>query len=64
VEEKACNECVAALETAVASFDNSFATWKPEVDASLNSAKLELYKLNTYFDRDAKGANTSKSGMP
>jgi hypothetical protein len=46
VEEKARDECVAVLEMAAAAFDNSFATWKPEVEASLGSIKLELAKLN------------------
>jgi hypothetical protein len=63
VEEKARDECVAALEMAAAAFDNSFATWKPEVEASLGSIKLELAKLNTNFDRDAKGASASKLGV-
>jgi hypothetical protein len=63
VDEKARDERIATLEAAAAAFDNSFATWKPKVDASLGSVKLELSKLNTYFDRDAKGASTSKSSM-
>jgi hypothetical protein len=63
VEEKARDEQVTAMETVVAAFDNSFATWKPEVEASLGSIKLVLPKLKTYFDQDAKGAGASKLGV-
>jgi hypothetical protein len=38
----------------VAAFDKSFAAWKSEVDESLASVKLELTKLNSFFDREAR----------
>jgi hypothetical protein len=42
--------CAVTLESAAADFDRSFIEWKLEVDASLVSVKLELAKLNTFFD--------------
>jgi hypothetical protein len=41
-------------------FDNTFSTWKPEVEASINSVRLELSKLNKYFDCEAKESSTNK----
>jgi hypothetical protein len=38
----------------VTSFDNAFFKWKPEVESSISVVKLELSKLNGYFNRDAK----------
>jgi hypothetical protein len=34
-----------------------------QVDESVASIKLELIKLNSFFDRDAKQVATSKPGM-
>jgi hypothetical protein len=50
VDEKAHDQRIAAPEMAAAAFDHSFATWKPEVDAPLDSVKLELSKFNIYID--------------
>jgi hypothetical protein len=41
----------------------SFTTWKPEVESSLTSVKLEPAKLNTFFNQDAKATNTTKAGV-
>jgi hypothetical protein len=40
----------------------AFTEWKPEVDASITSVKLELSKLNS-FGRNAKGFEVSKIGV-
>jgi hypothetical protein len=42
----------------VTSFDNAFFKWKPEVESSISVVKLELSKLNGYFNRDAKSASS------
>jgi hypothetical protein len=54
---------VAALELATATFNSSFDEWKPQVNDLIHSVKLELSKLNTYFNRDAKESSTSKAGV-
>jgi hypothetical protein len=54
---------VVALESAIASFDKCLTEWKSEVDASLTSVKLELSKLNSFFDREAKSSATPKFGV-
>jgi hypothetical protein len=51
------------LESAAVDFNKAFTSWKPEVDASLTSVKLELSKLNSFFDQDARDANTTKPGV-
>jgi hypothetical protein len=50
---------VAALQEVVESFN----TWKPKVELSLSSVKLELTKLNTFFDRDVKAVPNTKAGI-
>jgi hypothetical protein len=60
--ERQREQRVAALESAVSSFDKCLSEWKPKVDASLTSVKFELLKLNS-FDREAKLAATPKSGV-
>jgi hypothetical protein len=55
---------VVALESAVAEFDKSFIAWKPEVDSSLTSVKLELSKMNSFFDSDAKATSTPQVWSP
>jgi hypothetical protein len=47
---------VAALESVASSFNKCLSTWKPKVDASLTFVKLELSKLNSFFDREAKSS--------
>jgi hypothetical protein len=44
-------------------FNKSFDAWKPEVDLSLSSVKLELSNLNSFFDHDAKLVNFVKPGV-
>jgi hypothetical protein len=56
------DERVAGLEVATAVFDKSFSEWKPAVEYSLSSIKLELTKLNS-FVRDAKHQTASKAGV-
>jgi hypothetical protein len=53
----------AAMESATTTFNSSFDEWKPQVDDSIHSFKLELSKLNTYFNRDAKESSISKAGV-
>jgi hypothetical protein len=52
------DEWVASLESTAATFDKSFREWKPKVDSSLTSVKLELSKLNSFFDHDAEATST------
>jgi hypothetical protein len=54
---------VAALESVASSFNKCLSTWKPEVDASLTFVKLELSKLNSFFDREAKSSTMPKCGV-
>jgi hypothetical protein len=54
---------VAAMETAAASLDSSFTSWKPQVEESLHSVRLELSKLNSFFNREAKESSTTKPGV-
>jgi hypothetical protein len=50
---------VAALKSAA----SCLSEWKPEVNASLTSVKLELSKLNSFFDQEVKSFATPKSGV-
>jgi hypothetical protein len=61
VDEKKHDDRVAELEATKVSLDQSFAVWKPEVEASISSIKLELSKLKSYFDCDAKDSSASKT---
>jgi hypothetical protein len=54
-------EYVAVLEYMALLFIKAFTSWKPEVDTSLNSVKLEFTKLNSYFDRDMRFTSNPKS---
>jgi hypothetical protein len=54
---------VSTLESASAAVEKSIADWKPEVEAPITSLKLELAKLNTYFDRDTKASSAPKRGI-
>jgi hypothetical protein len=58
-----CDEHVTGLEAVVATFDQSFTTWNAEVEASLTSIKLDLYKLNSFFARDVKNPEAPQSGV-
>jgi hypothetical protein len=55
-------ERVFSLESATAEFDRAFTIWKPDVESLLTSIKLELTKLNTYFNRDVKMTSSPKPG--
>jgi hypothetical protein len=57
-------ERVAALETATTCFDKVLNDWKLEVDSSIAIVKLELSKLNMFFDREAKAAGTPQIHDP
>jgi hypothetical protein len=54
---------LANLEEAAASSDKALTEWRPEVDASIASVKLELSKLNSFFTREAKASSGSKQGI-
>jgi hypothetical protein len=53
------DERLSTLEAAATSFGD----WKPEVESSLTLVRLELLKLNTFLDRDAKATCTPKPGV-
>jgi hypothetical protein len=48
------DERVAVLESATVDSDKAFTTWKPKVDSSLTSIKLELTKFSTFFVREGR----------
>jgi hypothetical protein len=50
--------------SASASIDKPLADRKPEVEASITSVKLELVKLNTYFDCNAKRLHPPQAWYP
>jgi hypothetical protein len=51
------------LEEAATSSDKALTEWRPEVDASIASVKLELSKLNNFFTCEAKAPTTSQQGL-
>jgi hypothetical protein len=55
------DERVVALETVVVSLNKTISTWKPELDSSISAVKLELTKLNSFFNRDANAPGSSAS---
>jgi hypothetical protein len=57
------DEQVDTLEKMTTVLDSSFTAWKPEVESSFSSVKLELIKLNSFFDRDAKAVSATKSNV-
>jgi hypothetical protein len=57
------DERVATLESTAATFNSSFTEWKPQVNDSIHSVKLELLKLNSFFSRDAKESSNTKLGI-
>jgi hypothetical protein len=61
--DQARDDHVAALETTAAVMSKSFSEWRPGVDASISSVKLELTKLNIYFNRDVKDSATPQAGV-
>jgi hypothetical protein len=56
-------ERVAVLESAVVDTDKVFTTWKPEVEASFSTIKLELSKFNSFFTHEGKTLDTSSLGI-
>jgi hypothetical protein len=53
---------VTQVVTAI-TLDKSFIEWKPEVDSSITAVKLELSKLNSFFDCDIKAPGSSSPGV-
>jgi hypothetical protein len=51
------------LEEAITSSDKALAEWRPGVDASIASVKLELSKLNNFFACEAKASPGSQQGL-
>jgi hypothetical protein len=51
------------FESTVPEFNKTFVQWKPEVDASLSTINLEISKLNTFFDREAKQTSASEADL-
>jgi hypothetical protein len=45
---------VTNLEESVAVLDKTFAKWRPVVDSSITTIKLELLKLNSFFNPDTR----------
>jgi hypothetical protein len=60
VVEQQRNTRISNNESTAAEFDKTFGQWKPEVNASLSTIKLELTMLNTFFDREVKNTSASK----
>jgi hypothetical protein len=49
--------------TVAATFTNNLIEWRPEVESSITTVKLELSKLNKLFDCDAKPTLSTQSGI-
>jgi hypothetical protein len=47
------------LKDMAAALDKSFVEWRSEVDSSITFVKLELSKMNSFFDRDARVASSA-----
>jgi hypothetical protein len=61
--EQQRDERVTMLKSATAELDKSFTTWKPEIESSITSVRLELSKLNSFFDWEAKATSNPSSGV-
>jgi hypothetical protein len=48
------------LEETATVLDKSFAKWRPVVDSSISTVKLELSKLNSFFDHDARAPRSMR----
>jgi hypothetical protein len=57
--EQQCKKRIAILESMAV----EFSAWRSEVESLISSVELELSKLNSFFDRDAKSGNSSKPGV-
>lgn len=51
------------MEEAAATLTNSLVEWRPEAESSITSVKLELSKLNKFFDRDTKPTLSTQSDV-
>jgi hypothetical protein len=56
------DDLVTNLEVVATAFDSSFSMRKPEIKASLTYVKLELTKLNSLFECDAKNPSIARLG--
>jgi hypothetical protein len=56
-------ESMAVLESTASEFNKMLTTWTPEVDTPLNYVKLELTKLNSFFNHDMRSTSNPKSGI-
>jgi hypothetical protein len=63
VEDQKRDECVSTLESTTTSFDKAFSEWKLEVKDSISAVKLEMAKLNAYFDQSVKDPSAPKMGV-
>jgi hypothetical protein len=54
---------ISDLEETAAVLDMSFIEWRPAVDSSISAIKLELSKLNSFFDRDVRASASSSPGV-
>jgi hypothetical protein len=57
--QQICDVRITNLEEMATTLDKSFTEWRLEVDSSITSVKLELTKLNNFFDRDAQAASST-----
>jgi hypothetical protein len=63
VAEENRNVLIQALEEAATEFDRSFTAWKPEIGSSRSNIRLEISKLNKFFERDACVDSASQPGV-
>ena len=61
--EENCNVRIQALEEAATEFDRSFTAWKPEIESSVSDIRLEISKLNKFFEHDARVNSASQPGI-
>jgi hypothetical protein len=61
--EEKHDDRVAAMESATGSPAVSLIEWKPQVEESFHYVCLELSKINSFFNRDARETNTTKLGV-
>jgi hypothetical protein len=62
-EGKQRDNRVTTLESTAVTFNTSFTEWNPEIKDFINSVKLEVTKLNSYFNHDAKESSAHKPGI-
>jgi hypothetical protein len=54
---------VTSLEETATTLNKSFIEWRPAVDSSITAVKLDLSKLNSFCNRDARAPSSSFSGV-